>query len=83
VLLEDVAQPLRIAAAAISPNALRRKDSARRIAPENYSDVRPLARSEPAMTEDTARMQRNGTYGGLLGRAATNSNGMRVMRSHG
>jgi hypothetical protein len=66
-LLEDVAQPSRVVAAAISPNALRRKDSARRVASENYSDVRPLARSEPAMTEDTARMQRNGTMGALWG----------------
>lgn len=62
-LLEEVAQPSRIVAAAISPNVLRRKDSARRVAPENYSDVRPLARSESAMTEDTARIRRNGAVG--------------------
>src|SRR6478609_8462234 len=49
----NCSQPSSIIEAAISPNALRRKVSAHRVASENYSDVRPLVRLEPATTEDT------------------------------
>jgi hypothetical protein len=60
--------------AVVLPRVLTRKNSARRVGAENYSCVRPLMRSEPAMRMNTPRMRQDDTAGIQLGRVATNRN---------